>query len=101
MISLMMLNGARIQGFMSGKEESDAFKAKDFIRMNSSTIAKVGFFSYVISATLKGKLITSGHGFLNFVDRLLQSRNNRVIAGVGAVIGLITSTVQIILWILP
>jgi hypothetical protein len=44
MPSLMELNGPRIQGFLTGKEEAEAFKSKDFIRMNASTIAKVGFF---------------------------------------------------------
>jgi len=56
------------KGFLSGNEEAEAFKAKDFIRMNASTIAKVGLFSHVISAALKGKLKTAGNGFLNFVD---------------------------------
>lgn len=98
MRSLMDLNGPRIQGFLPGKEESEAFKAKDFIRMNASTIAKVGFFSYVITAALKGKLKTSGQGFLNFVDRLLESRKNRAIAAVGAVIGLLTGSAQIVIW---
>ncbi|MDQ0421726.1 hypothetical protein J2045_002766 [Peteryoungia aggregata LMG 23059] len=99
MPSLMDLNGPRIQGFLSGKEESEAFKAKDFIRMNASTIAKVGFFSYVISAALKGRLNTSGSGFLHFIDRLLESRKNRGIATISAVIGLPTGLVQIVTWI--
>ena len=50
MSSLVHLNGRRIQGFLTGKEESEALKNQDFIRMNTSTIAKVGFFSFVISA---------------------------------------------------
>jgi hypothetical protein len=29
MLSLMELNGGKVQGFLSGKEESEAFKAKD------------------------------------------------------------------------
>jgi hypothetical protein len=99
MLSLMDLNGPRVQGFLTGKEESEAFKAKDFIRMNASTIAKVGFFSFVISASLRGKLKTSGHGFLNFLDRLLESRKSRGIAAVGAVVGILTGLVQILIWI--
>lgn len=98
MSSLMDLNGPRIQGFLTGKEESEAFKAKDFIRMNASTIAKVGFFSHVISAALKGKLKTAGNGVLNLVDRLLESRKARVFAAVGAVIGVITGLIQLALW---
>jgi hypothetical protein len=99
MASLMDLNGGRVQGFLSGKEEAEAFKAKDFIRMNASTIAKVGFFSHVISAASRGKLKTAGKGFANFVDRLLESRKARIVAAIAALFGLAVSIVQIVLWI--
>jgi hypothetical protein len=98
MPSLMDLNGPRVQGFLTGKEESEAFKSKDFIRMNASTIAKVGFFGFVISQALRGKLNTSGHGLLNFFDRLLESRKNRVIAAAGAIVGLFTGLIQLAIW---
>jgi hypothetical protein len=98
MPSLMALNGGKIQGFLSGKEESDAFKDKDFIRMNTSTIAKVGFFSHVISLALRGKLKTAGKGFANFVDRLLDSRKARMVAIISAMIGLPTGIIQLVLW---
>jgi len=98
MPSLMNLNGPRLQGFLSGKEESEAFKGKDFIRMNASTITKVGFFSHVVSAALKGKLKTAGHGFLNFVDRLLESRKNRALAAIAAFIGLVVGLMQLAIW---
>ena len=97
----MELNGGRIQGFLSGREEADAFKAKDFIRMNASTIAKVGFFSHVISSALRGKLKTAAKGFVNFIDRLLESRKARVIAAVGSVVGLLVAIVQLIIWMTP
>jgi hypothetical protein len=98
MASLMELNGPRIQGFLTGKEESEAFKAKDFIRMNASTIAKVGFFSHIISSALKGKLKTAGNGILNFIDRLLESRKNRALAAIAAVIGVTVGLVQLVIW---
>lgn len=101
MQSLMELNGERVQGFLSGKEESEAFKGRDFIRMNTSTIAKVGFFSYVISSALSGKLKTEGSGFFNALDRLLESRRARVVAALSAVVGLVASVVQIIIWVVP
>lgn len=101
MPSLMELNGGRIQGFLSGKEESEAFKAKDFIRMNASTIAKVGFFSHVISSTLRGKLKTAAKGFANLIDRLLESRKARIIAALGAVIGVVVGVIQLVIWIAP
>lgn len=99
MLSLMELNGGKVQGFLSGLEESESFKSKDFIRMNASTIAKVGFFSFVISSAIKGKLNTSGHGFLNFIDKLLESRKARIIAAVSAVIGVIVGVIQLFLWV--
>jgi len=101
MLSLMELNGERAQGFLSGKEESDAFKARDFIRMNTSTISKVGFFSYVITSALNGKLKTAGSGFFNAIDRMLESRRARIVAAASAFVGLIVSVVQIVIWIVP
>ena len=98
MPSLMDLNGGRVQGFLTGKEESDAFKAKDFIRMNTSTISKVGFFSFVISTSSRGKLKTAGKGIANFLDRLLESRKSRVIAALGVCIGLMVGVIQLALW---
>jgi hypothetical protein len=100
MLSLMELNGGKVQGFLSGKEESEAFKTKDFIRMNTSTIAKVGFFSFVISSALKGKLKTAGRSILNFVDRLLESRKARLIAAVSAFVGLCVGLIQLALWLM-
>lgn len=101
MPSLMSLNGGRIQGFLSGAEEAEAFKTRDFIRMNTSTIAKVGFFSHVISSALKGKLKTSGKGIVNFFDRLLESRKARLMAGAAAVVGLTTGLIQLAVWAVP
>lgn len=98
MASLMALNGPRIQGFLTGKEEVEAFRGKDYIRMNASTIAKVGFFCHVIYAALRGNLKTSGHGLLNYIDRLLESRKNRVFAAIGTLIGILTGLVQIFIW---
>ena len=96
----MELNGGKVQGFLSGKEESEAFKSKDFIRMNTSTIAKVGFFSFVISSAVKGKLKTAGRGILNFIDKLLESRKARLIATISACVGLIVGLIQLVLWLL-
>jgi hypothetical protein len=101
MLSLMELNGGKVQGFLSGKEEAEAFKRKDFIRMNASTIAKIGFFSFVITSALNGKLKTAGRGILNFIDRLLESRKARLIAAISACVGLLIGFVQIVIWLFP
>lgn len=101
MIKLMELNGDRVQGFLPGEAEAEAFKTKDFIRMNTSTIAKVGFFSFVISSAIRGKLKTSGRGFINFIDRLLESRRARVVAAISVIVGLLVSVVQVAIWLVP
>lgn len=98
MPSLMDLNGGRVQGFLSGKDESEAFKSKDYIRMNASTISKVAFFVWVIRSTLTGKLKTAGHGVLNFLDRLLESRKARLAAAVATIIGLVVGFIQLFIW---
>lgn len=98
MVTLMEINGGRVQGFLTGKEESEAFKAKDFIRMNTSTIAKVGFFSYVITATRQGKLKTAGSAFANRIDRLLESRKARIVAIISAGIAIPVAVIQLVLW---
>jgi hypothetical protein len=100
MPTLMNLNGGLVQGFLTGKEESEAFAAKDFIRMHTSTIAKVGFFSFVIGSALKGRLRTSGSGWGNKVDRLLESRKSRVIAVGATLVGGLVALVQGGIWIL-
>lgn len=101
MLSLMELNGGKVQGFLSGQEEAEAFMAKDFIRMHTSTIAKVGFFSFVITSARNGKLVTAASGFLNAMDRLLDSRKARVIAACSAFIGLIVGGIQLAVWLIP
>lgn len=96
--TLMDLNGGRVQGYLAGKDEAEAFKAKDFIRMNTSTIAKVGFLSYLISLAKRGKLKTEGWGLLNFADRMLSSRTARLVALIASVIGIGVGVVQGALW---
>lgn len=80
MLSLMLLNGQRDPNFLEGKEEAEAFKAKDFIRMHGSTISKVEFFRHVIMLAQRGKLKTAGRGLLVRVDRLLDNRWPRLAA---------------------
>ncbi len=101
MLSLMELNGGKVQGFLSGGEEAEAFKTRDFIRMHTSTISKVSFFSFVITSALNGKLNTAAIGLLNGLDRLLEGRKARVIAAFSAFIGLIIGLIQLLLWLSP
>ena len=100
MPSLMKLNGGLVQGFMTGEEESRAFRDGDYIRMHASTIAKVSFFAHVISLALSGKLTTAGKRIANRIDKLLDSRKARVTAAVAAVVGVPVGVIQLLIWVL-
>lgn len=45
MLSLMDQNGGRHRDFLGGKEEVEAFENKEFLRMHTSTLSKVGFLA--------------------------------------------------------
>jgi hypothetical protein len=87
MINLARQNGDLPQGFLTGEQEADAFKHKDFIRMHASTLAKVDFFCHVIVLAQKGKLRTASKTWGVRVDRLLESSSAKVVALLVAIIG--------------
>ncbi len=88
MLNLMLQNGERDKRFLEGAQEAEAFRNREFIRMNSSTISKVEFFRHVMILAQKGKLRTDGSGLLLWVDRLLESRWSRVFALSSSAIGI-------------
>jgi hypothetical protein len=88
--NLMLLQGELPKGFLRGKEESECFTKREFIRMNESTSTKVHFFRHVIDLALRGKLKTAGQSLANRIDKLLESRTSRVLALTGTVLGLLS-----------
>lgn len=90
MTKLMELNGRMDPRFMSGAEESSAFKRQEFIRMNSSTISKVEFFRYVLDLASRGKLKTNGSNLTALIDRALNSVFSRVIALIASFLGVLS-----------
>jgi hypothetical protein len=99
MLNLMLLNGERDTRFLVGKEEAEAFKARDFIRMHTSTISKVEFFRYALMLSLKGRLKTAGRNFHARIDRLLDSRWTRFAGLVSMTIALGTAIVGAAMWV--
>lgn len=99
MKNLVLLNGALPPAFLDGAQEAAAFKSRDFIRMQSSTICKVEFFRHVIVLASKGKLRTASKGWGILVDRLLESRSAKIIAVVAAVVGVLVGLYQGYLWL--
>jgi hypothetical protein len=94
MLNLMLLNGQRDVRFLEGSEEAEAFKRREFIRMHSSTIAKVEFFRHIIVLAEKGRLRVASSGVFIAVDRLLESRWARVSALAASVMGLAVAAAQ-------
>jgi hypothetical protein len=99
MKNLLLLNGPLPPRFLDGAQEAAAFKAKEFIRMHSSTICKVEFFRHVIKASIKGKLRTASKGWGVRLDRLLESRTAKIAALAAAVIGVLVGLYQVYLWV--
>jgi hypothetical protein len=98
MKSLMLLQGDLSKQFMTGEEESEAFKAAEYIRMNASTISKVQFFRHAIELAIRGKLRTSGNSLLNKVDKMLESRVSRLMAIAGTAVGLGSWLIKFSFW---
>jgi hypothetical protein len=46
-------------GFLTGKEESDAFDAKDYVTLHQSTLRKVDILANILGRTLDGSLKTN------------------------------------------
>ena len=51
MLSLMTLNVGRHRHFLSGKEEVEAFKNSEYVRMHNSTLCKTGFYALTIKSS--------------------------------------------------
>jgi len=63
MPSLMELNGGKHRDVLSGKEEADAFKAKEYIKLHKSTMSKVYWFKSVFFLLASRKVRTSHTNF--------------------------------------
>jgi hypothetical protein len=99
MKNLVLLNGTLPPAFLDGAQEAAAFKAREFIRMQSSTICKVEFFRHAIVLAERGKLRTASNGWGVWIDRLLESRSAKIIALVAAIVGVPAGLYQAILWL--
>jgi hypothetical protein len=101
MLSLVLLNGERDQRFMIGKEEAEAFKNHEFIRMHNSTICKVEFFGHVVQLMRKGKLIVSSRQLVVMIDRMLDSQKARITLFFVSIAGGVGTIGQILFALFP
>lgn len=61
MKNLISLNGGIHRDFLEGKDESEAFKTKEFVRLHKSTITKTYFYSSILEKLLRGDRIHTNH----------------------------------------
>ena len=99
MLSLMEQNGGRHRDFLDGKEEVECFERKEFLRMHTSTLSKVGFFSSSMRKFVNGKLITASKGIGVKLDKLFESRLAKIIALLATLIGIVVGLWQLGLWL--
>lgn len=99
MKNLVLLNGALPPAFLDGAQEAAAFKAREFIRMQSSTICKVEFFRYAIVLAKCGKLRTGSKDWGVWIDRLLEGRSAKIAVLAAAVVGVPAGLYQAYLWL--
>jgi hypothetical protein len=98
MKNLVLLNGALPPAFLDGAQEAAAFKVREFIRMQSSTICKVEFFRHAIVLAACGKLQTASTGWGVWIDRLLEGRTTKIALLAAAVVGVPATLYQVYLW---
>ena len=99
MSSLMDLNGGIHREFLTGLEEVEAFKSKEFIKLHKSTLSKVGFFDKVLRKWIKGELRTKANSFWVWIDRTFESRTAKLVAFLGTLASLVSVPLSLILWV--
>lgn len=93
--SLMEMNGGRHRHYLTGEEEVQAFRNREYIKMHNSTLAKVGFFAKVIKKLITGTLHTASRGWGVALDKLFESRAAKSIGFLGTILGIILGIEQL------
>ncbi|MDJ0615423.1 MAG: hypothetical protein QNJ63_01545 [Calothrix sp. MO_192.B10] len=73
MIELMKINGGVHRSFLSGKDEVEAFRNKEYLKLHKSTLCKVNWFRKIFTLLIEGKLKTQRSNWLHTVNKLLES----------------------------
>ena len=72
MVNLMKLNGGRHRDLLSGPEEVEAFKIKEYIKLHKSTMCKVYWFQSMYRKLQARKIRTARTNFWNRVNELME-----------------------------
>lgn len=80
MINLMELNGGKPRDMLTGQEEVEAFKAKEYIKLHNSTMAKAYWFQNIFWLLLKNKILTQRSNWKEKVNRITESTPAKVLS---------------------
>ncbi len=72
MLNLMQLNGGRHRDLLSGPEEVEAFKSKEYIKLHKSTMCKVYWFQSMYYKLQTRKIKTTRTNFWNRVNEYME-----------------------------
>ncbi|WP_319480981.1 hypothetical protein [uncultured Draconibacterium sp.] len=89
-------NGELHKHFVSGKDEPELFKKKEFVKLHNSTLCKVNFFSHVIWDIYYRKLKTSNRNRLALITDYLSHPFLGILAIISSIISLLLGIKEII-----
>jgi hypothetical protein len=72
MVNLMRLNGGRPRDLLTGPEEVEAFKNKEYIKLHKSTMCKVYWFQGIYHRLQNRKIKTERTNFWNRVNEFME-----------------------------
>lgn len=72
MVNLMQLNGGRPRDQLTGTEEVEAFKNKEYIKLHKSTMCKVYWFQSMYKKLQARKIRTAHTNFLNRTNEFME-----------------------------
>lgn len=88
MQKLMELNDGTHPDYLTGENEVQAFRNREFVRMHRSTIHKTHFFSKVFELLLSNKLITQRSNRREKINRFMEHSVVKIITGIATLVTL-------------
>jgi len=88
MASFMKLNNGEHRDNLSGKEEVDAFAAKEYVKLHKSTMSKAYWFQHMYYLLQKNKVNVHNKNWANKVNTFLERPTVKVLGFVAVVFSL-------------
>lgn len=101
MFNLMMLNyKVKSKSFLSPKEEVEAYKTWEFVKLYNSTICKVYFLKYVFTMMNTNNLMTDSKKLIYKVEALTRNPVIKILVVISIILGIIgVSLILVILFL--